>query len=132
MKKYSLGRIGCTSLLILSGSILKGQTVTHHIQSASHANYYVDEASSISNHLANATEDVSKRTLFSSTWKTKDGKIIIKYSSFLLNYPDEKGHMQPFDKKAMSSSLIRGTTSKWMGGSTPSCLYPNFNTDSLY
>ena len=47
--------------------------------------------------LTGAVEDISKRTLYSSTWKTKGGKIIARYSSAIINYPDANGNLQPID-----------------------------------
>jgi gliding motility-associated-like protein len=44
-----------------------------------------------------AAEVPSKRTLFSSTYKTKDGKIVCKYSTHLMNYPDANGKLQPIN-----------------------------------
>ena len=51
-----------------------------------------------------AIEDISKRTLYSSTWNTKNGKVISRYSSIIINYPDSNGNLQPIDYSLKSCS----------------------------
>ncbi len=73
---------------------------------------------------AGAIEDVSKRTPSSSTWVAKDGKVIIRYNS-------APGNLSSVKPGAVLNQPIVGPTSQWKGGSTPSCLYPNYYTDSI-
>ncbi len=132
MKKHSplIGLIAI-SLQVITISNITAQNFRPQLAYSTSKEASVNTSNSFTNDLANSAEDVSKRTTFSSTWKTKDGKIIVRYSAVPINYRDAKGNMQPFDLNTMSSSLITGPTSTWAGGSTPSCIYPSFHTDSI-
>ena len=68
-----------------------------------------------------AIEDTSKRTLYSSTWRTRDGKIMAHYSSAIINYPDAKGHLQPIDL------TLNSDAKGWVADKQPSPCY--FHSD---
>ncbi len=44
-----------------------------------------------------AVEEPSKRTLFSSSYKAPGGKVICRYGSQIINYPDANGKLQPIN-----------------------------------
>ncbi len=117
MKKYTLFFASFVVLFIATGGRLQGQNAVSTGPTNAHS-------MEIKNELKGAVEDVSSRTLNSTTWRTTSGKILVRYSSAMLNYKDANGNYQPL-------SQITGPKSYWTGGSTPSCLYPNFNSDSI-
>jgi len=131
MKKYIFSLIAIIPFII-SGSSIQGQTAApdepvNAVASYMHSSGVKSSGSNfnrIKNELKGAVEDVSQRTPYSSTWKTINGKIIVRYSSNIINYTDANGHLLPM-------SLVTGPKSYWNGGSTPSCLYPNFYSDSI-
>ena len=58
-----------------------------------------------SNHVPkDAIEDVSKRTLYNSTWVAKDGKVITCTSSEPINYSDANGNFKPINIELKSDA----------------------------
>src|ERR1700722_3602597 len=119
-QKHSPSAIGFILIILMFGNILKAQNPNSIVKVSSAV---PDNKSKFSNKFPipnDAVEDVSKRTPFSSTWRTNSGKVCVLYSSDIINRTD-----------ALGNPLITGDTSIWNGGSTPSCIYPNFHTDSI-
>jgi gliding motility-associated-like protein len=56
--------------------------------------YFIKDTSNITSN-ANWTEDTDKRTLFSRTYTTTDGQIMVKYSKRPLNYKNADGKLVP-------------------------------------
>lgn len=83
---------GC--LLIGNKNFLQAQNANPLVHSVQYTKPDPDKVKDI---LKDATEDVSKRTLFSSTWITKSGAVIEHYSKGWINYPDSNGKLQPID-----------------------------------
>lgn len=117
MKKHTFFFISLIVLFMVNQSLLQAQTIAS-------TGFTNSGSTELKNALKGAVEDVSLRTPNSSTWRTASGKIITRYSSALINYKDAQGNYQPL-------SQIQSPKSYWTGGSTPSCLYPNFNSDSI-
>jgi len=105
-------------LVMLCCSILNAQNANPLIHGV---RYKAPDTNRAKELLKDAVEDVSKRTLFSSTWKTKSGKVIAKYSSVIINYPDASGILQPIDLNLHSDS--RG----WVADKQPNPCY--FHSD---
>jgi hypothetical protein len=117
MKKYFLP---FTAFVLLVLTHATAQTVHRAVAPVKIGNASTENVQDLIN---KAIEDMSLRTPYSSTWRMSDGRIIACYSSSVINKLD--GYGRPFH------SLIKGNTSYWTGGSTPSCIYPNYYTDSI-
>ncbi len=93
-QKYPLSVCALSLLLLTNGSTLFAQDANPLVHSVQYTTPEPDKAKDL---LKDATEDVSKRTEFSSTWTTKTGKTISHYSKMPLNFPDANGKLQPID-----------------------------------
>jgi gliding motility-associated-like protein len=92
-KYLSVFKIAAISLLFLGNRALS-QSVNPLVHSTGISG---TSTSRKSIDLSGAVEDASKRTLYSSTWKTNNGKVISRFSSVMINYPDANGNLQPVD-----------------------------------
>ncbi|HTA26835.1 MAG TPA: gliding motility-associated C-terminal domain-containing protein [Bacteroidia bacterium] len=100
-QKYSLVIFSMLCLFIFDGSILYSQSANPLIHAMQFSQPVTNKVASLP---TDAIEDVSKRTLYSSTWKTGTGKFIARYSSTMINYPDANGQLQPVDLTLHSDS----------------------------
>ncbi|HTB32896.1 MAG TPA: hypothetical protein VK808_12785, partial [Bacteroidia bacterium] len=116
--KYSPVIFGVIVLLMVNGNILRAQSSNPLIHGMKYTN---PDPEAGKERLKGAVEDASQRTLYSSQWKTKGGKVIAQYSSVMLNYPDANGQLQPIDLTLHSDP--RG----WVADKQPNACY--FHSD---
>jgi len=85
------------SIVLLSG-LNSANIVAQNINPLVHAMRFKTSDTTKTRILLNgAQEDASQRTLYSSMWRTKNGKVIARYTSYMINYPDANGNLQPID-----------------------------------
>lgn len=106
-------------LLVFSGFLcsVPGMAQIHNPFVQSVTPQYTSKTSGMSTLMKGAVEDISKRTLYSSTYRTPKGKVICRYSSQLLNYPDVNGILQPINTELSSDG--RG----WVASHQPNACY---------
>ena len=90
--KYILLGFGLGMSLLFNTSV-KAQNANPHIQAMK---FNEPDTNKMEDRLKGAVEDVSKRTLYSSTYK-KGSKFMARYSTVMINYPDANGNLQPVD-----------------------------------
>jgi len=91
---YRLSFLTLVSALFITSEVLNAQNANPLIHAL---RLQAPDTTKAKDLLKDAVEDVSKRTIFSSTWVNKNGKIMAKYSSQMINYPDADGRLQPID-----------------------------------
>ncbi|HWY98570.1 MAG TPA: hypothetical protein VNY36_05740, partial [Bacteroidia bacterium] len=117
MKQYYIPSLyGLAIFLLFNGSILKAQQANPLIHSVQATNTVAKQ-----DVFKDVVEDVSKRTPYSSTWKTKNGKVLIQYSSTIINYTDANGALQPV------STNLKSNANGWVANQQPNPCY--FHTD---
>lgn len=92
-QRYFFPGLGLILLILMNGGILKAQNTNPLVHAV---RYGTPDTNKLKEFLKGAVEDVSKRTLYSSTYR-KGSKIIAHYSSVIINYPDAQGNLQPID-----------------------------------
>ncbi len=117
--KYSLVTCTVAFLLLLSGGILRAQSANPLIHSVQFPNAPVNENGK--DLLKDMIEDPSQRTLYSSTWKGKNGKVVIQYSTIMINYKDANGRLVPLD------NTLRSDKRGWVADKQPNPCY--FHSD---
>jgi gliding motility-associated-like protein len=124
MKRSS--RIFCIGFLLVSQCLaIKGSSqnqspfnqVPNFISNGNSQAARPDTSASMTKLIANATEDISQRTLVSSTFKTADGQIIKQFSSQLLNYYNEKNELVPIKIE------LKSNASGWVADQQPNPCY---------
>ncbi len=117
-QKYSLVVFSILGLLISDGGILYSQSANPLIHAMQFSNASHHKVIGLPK---DVIDDPSQRTLFSSLWRTKDGRIITVSSSVLVNYPDANGKLQHIDLTLHSNA--RG----WVADKQPNPVY--FHSD---
>lgn len=90
--KYILLGFGLSAFLLFSIGA-KSQNTNPLVQAM---RFNEPDTNKTKDFLKGAVEDVSKRTLYSSTYR-KGAKFMARYSSVMINYPDANGNLQPVD-----------------------------------
>lgn len=113
-QKYQLFVFFLCTFSVLSRSVVNAQSANPLVHSVQFSKPVPNNNKDLPQDMI---EDVSKRTLFSSTWRSKHGKIIICNSAVMINYPDANGKLQPIDLNLHSDS--RG----WVADKQPNPCY---------